>query len=271
MVQVQLRTPNITNNTIEGGKLVNNTITSTQLATDAVGTSEIADGAVTDAKLASGVGTSAGNFIKLETGGKLPAVDGSQLTGVASGSAGSVDSTALASDAVTTTKIEDGAVTGSKIGTGTITDTNISNTTITGGKLVNNTITSTQIAANAVDTSELADGSVTTSKLANQAVTEEKIADGVITTQQLATTGSNAISVTNIQPKTIVVHVGNYYYNNQKYWASDAFNYNSNTDRYEARNVLTHGFEDSTAVGTHAWSFYTSILMSKWLLNHLQL
>ena len=60
---------------------------SSEIANNAVGSSEIANGAVTDAKLASGVGTSAGNLVKLDSAGKLPAIDGSQLTEVVAGAA----------------------------------------------------------------------------------------------------------------------------------------------------------------------------------------
>ena len=43
-------------------------------------------GSISDDKLASGVGTSANNLVKLDGTAKLPAVDGSQLTGIVTGS-----------------------------------------------------------------------------------------------------------------------------------------------------------------------------------------
>lgn len=82
-----------------------------------------------------------------------------------------------------------------------------------------------------------------------------KVKEESITTDELASTGQGAISITNIQPKTIVVHVGNYYLNGIKYWASDAYNYNSSTDIYESRNVTTNLFKATEAIGVHAWSF----------------
>lgn len=57
----------ITNDKLSGG------ITNAQLA-----------GSIADDKLASGVGTSANNLVKLDSSARLPAVDGSQLTGLAS-------------------------------------------------------------------------------------------------------------------------------------------------------------------------------------------
>ena len=59
----------ITQDKLAGG------ITSAQLA-----------GSIADSKLASGVGTSANNLVKLDGTAKLPAVDGSQLTGIVTGS-----------------------------------------------------------------------------------------------------------------------------------------------------------------------------------------
>lgn len=80
-----------------------------------------------------------------------------------------------------------------------------------------------------------------------------KVKEGSITTNELASTGQGAISVTNIQPKTIVVHVGNYVYNSSKYWASDAYNYNVATDKYEARTVVTRDFSATTSHGVYVW------------------
>lgn len=62
---------NISNSQLAGG------ITNDKLA-----------GSISDDKLASGVGTSADNLVKLDSSARLPAVDGSQLTNVASISTG---------------------------------------------------------------------------------------------------------------------------------------------------------------------------------------
>jgi hypothetical protein len=74
IVNSQLAGISITADKLAGGitqdKLAGG-ITSAQLA-----------GSIADSKLASGVGTSANNLVKLDGTAKLPAVDGSQLTGI---------------------------------------------------------------------------------------------------------------------------------------------------------------------------------------------
>jgi len=66
----------------EGGSGIGN-IVSSQLANVSITNSNLAGG-IADSKLASGVGTSANNLVKLDSNAKLPAVDGSQLTGMGS-------------------------------------------------------------------------------------------------------------------------------------------------------------------------------------------
>ncbi|MEO9870993.1 beta strand repeat-containing protein [Ekhidna sp.] len=89
---------------LDGSNLTNvtatipvNSITGTELANDAVGSTEILDGSITDIDIGdvaagkvTGLGTSAtqnvgvadGNVVQVQTGGLLPALDGSNLTNV---------------------------------------------------------------------------------------------------------------------------------------------------------------------------------------------
>lgn len=184
----------IANNAVTSSEIADGAVTSSEIANNAVGSSEIANGAVTDAKLASGVGTSAGNLVKLDSSGKLPAIDGSQLTGVA-GADGSVDSAAIATDAVTSDKIADNAVTSSQLASNSVTNAKITNATITGSKLANDTITSTQIASNAVTSSEIANNAVGSSEISSDAVTSAKIANNAVGTSEIS---SSAVTTTKI-------------------------------------------------------------------------
>ena len=192
----------IANNAVTSSEIADGAVTSSEIANNAVGSSEIANGAVTDAKLASGVGTSAGNLVKLDSAGKLPAIDGSQLTGVA-GAAGSVDSAAIATDAVTTEKIADGAVKASQLASNSVTNAKITNATITGAKLANDTITSTQIASNAVTSSEIATNAVGSSEIAGNAVTSAKIANNAVGTSEIS---SSAVTTTKIADGAVTLN-----------------------------------------------------------------
>jgi len=82
------------------------------------------------------------------------------------------------------------------------------------------------------------------------AVTTAKIATGAITSTQLSSSVSTQLKVA----KTVFVHVGNYYKNSTKYWASDLFNYNTTTGRYDARETIVLPFNDSEV--PIAWGGY---------------
>ena len=124
-------------------------------------------------------------------------------------------------------------------------------TTITAGavtstKIATGAVTSTQIATGAVTNTKIANNAVTEVNIASGAVTTTKIADNSITTTQLVTEGSNSISLTQVVPKTLVIHVGNYYdRDGTQQLASDAFNYNSSNDTYGLRAVKTINFSDA--------------------------
>lgn len=99
--------------------------------------SSVADGSITLAKLSDDlVGTSANQLVQLDSNAKLPAVDGSQLTGLSTASIDDLSVTAakIASSAVSSLKIEDyaiknvdiattAAIGAKKIADGTISDT----------------------------------------------------------------------------------------------------------------------------------------------------
>jgi len=94
--------------------------------------------------------------------------------------AGTVGTTQLAANAVTSAKIAAGAV-----GTSDIAD---------------NAVTSGKIAAGAVATADLADGAVTTGKLGNNQVTAAKIANNTVGHGQLASGYGFKITIGNTTP-----------------------------------------------------------------------
>lgn len=79
-----VETATLVDGAVTTDKLANNAVTSGKIADGAVATADIADGAVTLAKLNSAAyGTSGANkLLQLDSSGKLPAVDASQLTNV---------------------------------------------------------------------------------------------------------------------------------------------------------------------------------------------
>lgn len=129
---------------------------------------------------------------------------------------GTVSTTMLADNAVTTAKITnlnvttakiaDSAVTSAKIADGTIATGDIADSAITTGKIANaavttakieesavtnsriagDAVTSDKIAEDAVGTSEIANLAVTTAKIADSAITSAKIADGTIVAGDIA-------------------------------------------------------------------------------------
>ena len=77
-------TAKIADDAVTTAKIADGAVTTAKIADDAITESQIADGAVLATALSMGVGTGAGNLVQLDGTAKLPAVDGSQLTGVSS-------------------------------------------------------------------------------------------------------------------------------------------------------------------------------------------
>jgi hypothetical protein len=114
---------------------------------------------------------------------------------------GTVVSTVLASNSVTTAKITDLNVTTAKIADSAITSAKIADLTIASGDIADLAITSGKIADGAVGTTKIDDLSVTEGKLAPNAVTSAKIADGTIVAGDLA---DGAVTSAKILDDTIV-------------------------------------------------------------------
>lgn len=96
------------------------------------------------------------------------------------------------------------------------------------------------IATNATNITNITDGT-TIVPIADGAVTEAKIAAGAVTLNKLDSNISTQLKVV----KTVFVHVGNYYKDGTKYWASDSFFYNNTTGRYDARETTVLPFNDA--------------------------
>jgi hypothetical protein len=114
---------------------------------------------------------------------------------------GTVVSTVLASNSVTTAKITDLNVTTAKIADSAITSAKIADLGIATGDIADSAITSGKIATGAVGTTKIDDLSVTEGKLAPNAVTSAKIADGTIVAGDLA---DGAVTSAKILDGTIV-------------------------------------------------------------------
>ena len=125
--------------------------------------------------------------------------------------AGSVGTSNLASNAVTSEKIADSAVTNAKISNGAITspkiadgaigNQDIADNAIFGEKLFDYTITAIKLASNAVETAKIKDSNVTTAKIADSNITTAKIADSNVTTAKIA---NSAVTSAKIADGTIV-------------------------------------------------------------------
>jgi hypothetical protein len=79
--------------------------------------------------------------------------------------------------------------------TGTVTTTNIANDAVTSAQLAANSVTTPKIQDNAVTTAKIADANVTTSKLVDANVTTAKIADTNVTTPKIADANVTAAKI----------------------------------------------------------------------------
>ena len=121
---------------------------------------------------------------------------------------GTVSSTVLADNSVTTAKIVDSNVTAGKLAsnsvtTAKITDSNvttakIADLNVTTGKLASEAVTTAKIAETAVTNSRLATDSVSTDKIIDSAVTSAKIADGTIVNADISGTAAISYSKLNL-------------------------------------------------------------------------
>jgi len=115
--------------------------------------------------------------------------------------AGEVGTTELAALAVTTAKIAAGAVTATELGTDAVTTAKINTGAVTADEIGALAVTTAKIAALAVTAAELAADAVTTVKILDANVTTAKIADANVTADKLATDAVttakiNALAVT---------------------------------------------------------------------------
>jgi hypothetical protein len=97
-----------------------------------------------------------------------------------------ITSAKIADLTIATGDIADSAITSGKIATGAVGTTKIDDLSITTGKIVDSAITAAKIGADAVTTAKILDSNVTTAKIADSAVTSAKIADGTIVAGDIA-------------------------------------------------------------------------------------
>lgn len=99
---------------------------------------------------------------------------------------GSITTTQISNDAITTPKIAAGAVTTTELASNSVTTLKLAAGAVTTDTLATNSVTSGKILAGSVTAEALASNSVTTAKLAAGAVTATQLAAGAITTEKLA-------------------------------------------------------------------------------------
>lgn len=114
--------------------------------------------------------------------------------------AGAVSATELSAGAVTTAKLAAGAVTAATIAANTITAEQIAASAVTATELAAGAVTTAKLVAGAVTANELASNSVTAAKIAALSVSADKIAANTITAGQIA---ANTITAGQIAGGTI--------------------------------------------------------------------
>ena len=91
----------------------------------------------------------------------------------------------IVDDAITTAKIVDDAVTTAKIVDGAVTSDKFADGVITTAKIVDDAVTTAKIIDDAVTTAKIVDDAITTAKIVDDAVTTAKIVDGAVTADKL--------------------------------------------------------------------------------------
>ncbi|MFF0903994.1 UNVERIFIED_CONTAM: fibronectin type III domain-containing protein [Kocuria sp. CPCC 205316] len=99
---------------------------------------------------------------------------------------GSVTSTTIADDAITTPKLAALSITAGKIAANAIGTDQLAARSITSGKIATDTITANELAANSVTATQLAASSVTANAIAANSITTTKLAANTITADKLA-------------------------------------------------------------------------------------
>jgi hypothetical protein len=124
--------------------------------------------------------------------------------------AGAIDGTALAANAVTSAKIADASITAadlaassvgsSEIAANAVNTTHIASDTITAADLAANSVTASEIATGAGGPSEVEDNSLTANDLAANSVGSSEIASAAVNSDEIA---SLAISTVHLQPNSV--------------------------------------------------------------------
>jgi hypothetical protein len=100
-------------------------------------------------------------------------------------------------DAITTDKVADGAIDGAKLQDGAVTSDKIANDAVTANKIENNAVTNAKILNDAVTTEKIAHLAVTTEKIADFAVTTDKIANNSVNVNKLMATSVSEVQLAN--------------------------------------------------------------------------
>ena len=167
---------------------------------------EVADGSINVAKFAAGLkpvelfsslpleGNSVGRMVYLTTDGQLYRYTATGWTNAVPATAvtGTITSTQIADDAITTPKIMAGAITASEIASNAIIAGKISANAVTAGTIAAGAVTATEISANAITSTKIYAGAITADKIAANSITAEKIYAGAITATKIAADAINA-------------------------------------------------------------------------------
>ena len=167
---------------------------------------DVADASITVAKFAAGIrpveilstlpttGNSVGRMVYLTTDGQLYRYTASGFTTAVPAQAltGTITTTQIANDAITTPKIATGAITADEIGANAITAGKIAANAVTAGTIQAGAISATEIASNAITTDKIYSGAVTAIKLSANSVDATKIVAGSIGASLIAANAINA-------------------------------------------------------------------------------
>lgn len=138
--------------------------------------------------------------VSIGTGEVVNAMIGDNEVGSEHYAAGSVDSTALGTNAVTTLKVNNGAITADKLSQvnteEAVTQACIREGAVGTPELIDNSVTSGKIGNSQVDTLQLANSAVETAKINNGAVTGAKIETGVTLAGDVTISGALTVAGT---------------------------------------------------------------------------